>query len=323
MRFALKILFGVGISLSAITAVSLYILRTSFPRVGDAPIIKIERTAERIARGQYLAHHVAACFHCHSERDWDHFAAPVMKGSEGKGGELFPEEAGFAGTLIAPNITPAALADWGDGELLRALTSGVNKTGDVLFPLMPYTAYGQMTQEDVYSVIAYVRTLKSIEDIPPRSSLSFPMNLIVRTIPKPYLPPAPVDGSYSAAYGKYLTALAGCPECHTPKNRRTPLQGMHLAGGVEFKVPTGRLVRSANITPDVETGIGHWKRAYFIAQFKRFDRPEAATLPLQGGFNTVMPWTMFAGMKESDLGAIFDHLQTVSPVKNGVDKFPE
>ena len=49
MRFALKILFGVGISLSVITDVSLYILRTSFPRVGDAPIIKIERTAERIA----------------------------------------------------------------------------------------------------------------------------------------------------------------------------------------------------------------------------------------------------------------------------------
>ena len=73
----------------------------------------------------------------------------------------------------------------------------------------------------------------------------------------------------------------------------------------------------------METGIGHWKRAYFIAQFKRFDKPEALKFPIQGGYNTVMPWTMYAGMTESDLGAIFDYLQTVPPVKNGVDKFPE
>ncbi|MFT5368363.1 MAG: mono/diheme cytochrome c family protein [Candidatus Latescibacterota bacterium] len=323
MRLVFKILLGLGVLVFLVVGVGVYVLKTSFPNVGDAPDVQIGATPERIARGRYLAHHVTVCIDCHSTRDWDHFAAPPLVGTEGKGGEVFPEEAGFPGTLIAPNITPAALGNWSDGEVVRAITSGVNKKGDALFPLMPYTVYAQMTQEDVYSVIAYVRTLKPIENTPPRSSLSFPMNWIVRTIPKPYVAPTPPDQSNYVVYGKYLATIGGCGECHTPHDHGTPLPGMHMAGGFEFLLPTGKVTRAANITPDMETGIGHWKRAYFIAQFKRFDKPEALKFPIQGGYNTVMPWTMYAGMTESDLGAIFDYLQTVPPVKNGVDKFPE
>ena len=35
-----------------------------------------------------------------------------------------------------------------------------------------------------------------------------------------------------------------------------------------------------------------------------------------GKFNTVMPWTMYAGMTDEDLGAIYDYLQTAKPVSN-------
>ena len=323
MRLVLKILLGVGIVLCLAVGIGIYVLKSSFPDVGASPDVKIQATPEQIARGRYLAHHVAVCIDCHSERDWDHFAAPPIVGTEGKGGEVFPEEAGFPGTLIAPNITPAALGNWSDGDVVRAVTTGVNKSGEALFPLMPYPAYAQMTQEDVYAIVAYVRTLKAIEHTPPRSSLSFPMNLIVRTIPKPYVAPSEPDRSNSVVYGKYLTTIAACGECHTPQDHGTPLPGMEMAGGFEFPLPTGKLVRSANITPDLETGIGHWKRAYFIAQFKRFAKHEAQKIPIQSGYNTTMPWTMYAGMTESDLGAIYDYLMTLPPVKNGVDKFPE
>src|SRR5690348_1793698 len=32
----------------------------------------LERTPARLERGNYLANAVAICFHCHSERDWEH-----------------------------------------------------------------------------------------------------------------------------------------------------------------------------------------------------------------------------------------------------------
>lgn len=323
MRLVLKILLGLGVVVLLVMGGGIYMLKTSFPDVGEASNVQVEATPEQIARGKYLAYHVSSCIDCHSERNWDYYAAPLVMGSEGKGGEVFPEEMGLPGTLVAPNITPAALGDWTDGEIIRAFTSGVNKHGEALFPMMPYPMYANMAEEDVHAIVAYLRTLKPIEHTPPRSTLNFPMNLIVRTIPKPYeVPPMP-DKTNSVAYGKYLTTIAACGECHTQKDHGAPLPGMEMAGGFEFPLPTGKLVRSANITPDKETGIGNWTREYFIAQFKRFDKPEAHMIPVQDGHNTVMPWAMYAGITEADLGAIYDYLRTVAPVKNGVEKFPE
>jgi hypothetical protein len=37
--------------------------------------------------------------------------------------------------------------------------------------------------------------------------------------------------------------------------------------------------------------------------------------------NTTMPWTVYAGMKESDLGAIYEFLAGLKPIKNDVVKF--
>ncbi len=37
--------------------------------------------------------------------------------------------------------------------------------------------------------------------------------------------------------------------------------------------------------------------------------------------NTTMPWTVYAGMKESDLGAIYDFLASVKPIRHNVVKF--
>ena len=163
-----------------------YHLKTNYPKSDPPYNIRVTGTPEQIARGRYLANHVTVCLECHSTRDWAHFSAPPIPGTEGKGGEVFPETAGFPGTLIAPNITPAALGDWTDGEIIRAFTSGVNKNGDPLFPLMPYRAYRNLMPADIESIVAYVRTLAPIDHIPPRSKLNFPLNLIVRTMPEPY-----------------------------------------------------------------------------------------------------------------------------------------
>lgn len=38
-------------------------------------------------------------------------------------------------------------------------------------------------------------------------------------------------------------------------------------------------------------------------------------------FQTVMPWTMYGGMKVKDLEAIYSYLRTLKPIKNQVIKF--
>jgi hypothetical protein len=80
------------------------------------------------------------------------------------------------------------------------------------------------------------------------------------------------------------------------------------------------VVRSANITPDKETGIGTWNKEIFIKRFRdSMLLAEQAVKP--GDYNTVMPWTTYAGMNDTDLGAIYDYLTTLPAVNNKVEKF--
>jgi len=64
-------------------------LKFALPNVGAAPDITIESTPVRLERGKYLAHSVAACMDCHSTRDWNTFAGPIIPGTLGIGGEVF------------------------------------------------------------------------------------------------------------------------------------------------------------------------------------------------------------------------------------------
>jgi len=83
-------------------------------------------------------------------------------------------------------------------------------------------------------------------------------------------------------------------------------------------------VRSANITPDMETGIGKWNKYQFVSKFKQYDNPDAHNIPVKpNDFNTVMPWMMYSGMTEEDLSAIYAYLRTVKPVSNKVVKFSQ
>jgi len=323
MKTLLKILLGIVAVVAVLAVGGVIYLNTGYPDVGEAPDITVERTPERTARGEYLALHVSMCIDCHSERDYTRFAAPVKSGTYGKGGELFGEQMGLPGNFYASNLTPANLKDWTDGELYRAITSGVGRDGRPLFPIMPYTHYGKMTREDIYSIIAYLRTLEPIEHAVPQSEASFPMSLIMRTIPREAnhaasIPP-PDD---LIAYGKYVINAAGCAECHTPMEKGEFIEGMEYAGGMEFPLPAGT-VRAMNITPDTETGIGGWTEEMFVQRFRSYvDSLYAEPQLGPGDFNTIMPWRMYAGMTDQDLRAMFAYLKNeVKPVKNAVVRF--
>ncbi|TGK33434.1 cytochrome C [Leptospira gomenensis] len=300
-------------------------LYLKFPDIGEKKEIKIAHTEAQVKRGKYLVDNVAACMGCHTgDRDIKKLFYPVEKNA-GAGSMRFGEDNfGVPGTFYSKNITPAVsgLGNWTDTEIFYAITAGVSKNGNPLFTLMPYTNYSEMDEEDIYSIIAYLRTIPPVENKVEESHANFPVNLILRTIPKaPNLKKRP-DTSDKIAYGKYITTFASCIDCHSQRDKGKFVPGMEFAGGVTFSLPTGGKVVSANITPDPKTGIGTWTKEVFIARFKA-NRLRAKANPniAPGEFNSVMPWLEYSGMTDQDLGAIFDYLSSLKPVANPVQVF--
>jgi len=322
MKKVIKILvYTLALIVVAIIVLVTYV-KQALPNVGKPEKISIERTPERIARGKYLANSVTVCIDCHSTRDWNQFSGPIIEGTEGKGGEVFDQKFGFPGSFHARNITPASLSNWTDGEMLRAIASGVDKNGKALFPVMPHPNYGKLDREDLYSIIAYIRSLKPIEHQVPASVPDFPMNFILNTIPQKATYSKRPDTSNVLAYGQYIFTAAACNECHTKKEKGAPVSGMELAGGFEFSIGSGGIVRSANITPDNETGIGKLTESEFLRKFKHYnDSSYLNPIIKKNTINTVMPWMMYRNMKEQDLKALFAYIKTFKPIKNVVVKY--
>jgi hypothetical protein len=319
MKRVLKIVVIAGIVLGIGVLGLLAYLFLALPNAGPTRVLTVAQTPQRLERGQYLFTHVTVCVDCHSTRDWTKFSGPVIAGTEGKGGETFDESLGLPGILHARNITPAALGSASDGLLMRAIAGGVDVRGNPLFPLMPYPDYASLSKSDLEAIIAYTRQLKPVENTVPDHQLNFPLNLIVRTIPAPYTDQPEPNRNNPYEYGKYLTRVAGCTHCHTQSVKGEPVPGMEFAGGTELRVPTGTM-RSANLTPDEETGIGLWTKDIFVAKFKEWENADSGKLSLERmGRQTIMPWTLYAGMTEEDLGAIYSYLRTLTPVKNRVE----
>jgi mono/diheme cytochrome c family protein len=317
-----KVLKTVAAVLLVVVIAGLLFVRFALPNVGEPEYLKVDVTPERIARGEYLANNVAVCIDCHSQRNWSKYSGPLVSGTIGKGGEVFDQNIGLPGRFYAKNITPYGIGKWTDGEILRAISSGVSKNGSAIFPIMPHSNYGKMDKEDVISIIAYLRSIKPIENDVSESKADFPMSFILNTIPKKAIFSKIPDKKNAVAYGAYLFNAAACFECHTKKVKGEAVVGMELAGGFEFPLPTGGIVRSANITPDKKTGLGKWTEEQFVSRFKIYD--DSTFVPLnvkKGDRNTTMPWTMYGKMKTEDLKAIYAYMKTVKPIENDVVHF--
>jgi mono/diheme cytochrome c family protein len=307
-------------ALFALAGVGVAYLYVAFPAAPASDDRKVVATPDLLARGEYLVEHVALCTDCHSERDFGRFSGPVRAGSEGKGGERFGRELGLPGDLYARNITPSSIGHWTDGELKRAIVSGVDQQGNALFPVMPYPALSHLCERDLDAIVAYIRTLRPVEHEVPERTLDFPFNLLVRTMPTAPEPWRCSDAVSGAERGRYLVTMGSCTACHTRREQGKPVPGMEFAGGVAFPLPSGGVVRSANLTPDA-SGLASWSKEVFVARFRAM-RAASAAYPVKGGeFNSPMPWTMYAGMTDEDLGAIYDYLRTLAPVKNEVERF--
>ncbi|MBA3901966.1 MAG: cytochrome C [Bacteroidetes bacterium] len=320
----------VVIALIAIIVVGTLYVALVLPNI-PAPEIQVEATPDRIEKGKYLANHVAVCIDCHSSRDWDKYSGPPIPGSEGEGGEKFARDFGLPGIIYVPNITPFNLRDWSDGEIYRAITSGVDREDNFIMPVMPYHNYSRMDTEDIFSIIAYIKTLSEKPKEVPKSEIDFPVNIYGNLFTKKPEPAPRPDKQDKVKYGKYLVNAAGCIDCHTPFSevdmlrvfafKMSPFEhDAKFSGGMRFESPFGTVV-SANITPDKGTGIGDWSEDFFVQTFKFYEKTyEEVPAAEQMQSQTIMPWVMYAGMIEEDLKAIHAYLQSIPAIENEVKK---
>jgi hypothetical protein len=321
MKKLLKVLGILVLSILLILIIIVAYIKIALPDVGPAPQMTIEKTPARMARGTYLAKSVMVCMDCHSKRDLTQFTMPLIPSSLGQGGGRFDKTMGFPGVFYSANITPAGIGSWTDGEVYRAITTGVRKNGKPIFPVMPYHSYGYADPEDVKSMIVYLRTLTPIENIVPESSADFPMNIILNTIPKKAEPLAIPPAGDSIGNGRYLVIIGACRDCHTPFEKGKFIDAFAMAGGRSFPVPGG-IATSANLTQDKETGIGSWTKELFIQRFAIYrDSANAHRVVKPGEMQTIMPWALYGTMNDTDLGNIFAYLQTIHPIKHSITKF--
>lgn len=146
--------------------VPLPLYRAMVPAAASPDADKVYSDADMndpLLRGRYLST-VAHCMECHSGR-----AGPLADhiNALGKGGRVFTSEVirGYPAdwqTSIASNITSdrvAGIGAWTDAQIKRAMTKGISRDGRRLKPPMAYSAYASMTDEDLSSIVAWLRTI--------------------------------------------------------------------------------------------------------------------------------------------------------------------
>ena len=198
-RILLYTVLGVTVLLGGGLAY-LYLRR---PAQVPAADIKVAATPERLARGKYLYENLCNCGGCHSLRDFTRFGGPEVVSGRGQG-SVFPPEFGLPGEVAASNITPdreTGIGAWSDGEKIRAIRDGVDREGRTLFPLMPYRFYRYMSDEDVQSLVAYLNALPPLRHSQPKTRIQFPVNLFIKSAPKPAGQVAPPDLGDRVKYG--------------------------------------------------------------------------------------------------------------------------
>jgi len=162
-------------------------------------------TAEqKIARGKVMAY-ASGCVDCHTPG--------AMYGTPDTTRMLSGSELGWQGpwgTSYPRNLTPhpeTGIGNWSEAEIVTALRQGQRPDKSPILPPMPWPAFAYMSDEDVYAIAAYLKSLPPIEHslpavVPPggKPTTSF------LTLPPPpawdaqNLPPPPAAGAAATGH---------------------------------------------------------------------------------------------------------------------------
>lgn len=282
------------------------------PRHRPLRNVTFAQSPQRLTRGAYLAQGPLACFRCHSDRDWSQPGAPPMRGREGAGHDFSDEDKAW---LVAPNLTSdseTGVGRWTDDMLGRAIREGIGHDGRLLAPHMWYRAFASMSDEDLASVVVYLRSLPPIRNRLRQTQIPLGRKLRYVGLPEPIVAPVVADVSTPQKRGEYLANIADCAGCHTSwYHPDAPVFTKLFAGGNSIDGPNGFSIVSPNIT-FAPSGIGYYDPELFIAVM-RTGHVKARAL------HSIMPWAWYGHMTDDDLKDIYSYLQSQEPVKHLVD----
>lgn len=313
-KVAKTLLLGI-LALAAIIGVYLvYIGSSDIPSYETTQLnYHVTTSPESELRGQKLA--MMLCASCHLDRNSGKLTGKLMLDA--------PPE---FGVINAPNITghkEAGIGSWTDAELLYLLRTGIKRDGTYAPPYM--AKLPNMADEDINAIISFLRSDDPMVMPDPTPSVpsapSFLTKFLCRVAFKPFpMPDGEIpmpDATNSIELGKYLAHNLECFSCHSndfktndflnPENS----QG-YYAGGNKPLDEQGRVMLTANLTPDEETGIGTWSKKQFIEAVKYgvVDGEKALQYPM-------MPYAL---LSDEEAGAIFDYLQTIPAISNKVER---
>lgn len=280
----------------------------------NAPEVKVELDSARIARGEHLA--AMVCANCH-------------RGDDGalSGRKLFDIPKMF-GEIHSANITQhpvKGIGSYTDGELVYLLRTGIKRNGQYSPTYMP--KFVHMSDEDIYSVIAYLRSdapavqAADKATVPCKPSLFtkfLTMTPAFKPFPMPEKPIEAPDRSDEVAYGKYIVhGAVECYSCHsadfTKINTMEPEKSLgYMGGGNTLLDPEGNPVLSANITMHPENGIGSWTLTQFTQAIRTGQRPDGKPL------SEAMP--KFTVLTDEEISAMWAFMKTIPVSDNKVKR---
>jgi len=313
-----KLLKVVGITLVSIIAIVGVIL--TYIGMSDIPSYETEEitfeavsSPAAIERGEKLASML--CAGCHL--NWE----------TGKltGKRMLDAPAEF-GVIYSQNITQNkkfGIGEWTDAEILFLLRTGIKKDGQYSPPYM--AKLPNMADEDLNAIIAFLKSDNPMVaadptyDSPTKPSLL--TKVLCRVVFKPFaMPEAEIlmpDESNEIELGKYLAINLECFSCHSSDFKTNDFLNPeaspgYFAGGNMPLDEQGRVMLTANLTPDVETGIGSWSKEDFIKAVKYGMK--------DGEKGLAYPMTPYVQLTDAEAGAIFEYLRTIPAIKNNVER---
>jgi len=219
------------------------------------------------------------------------------------GGTVFMDNPAM-GKIVSPNLT-AGKGGLGDNysieDWVKSIRHGINADGKGLL-IMPAEDYFYMSDEDLGDLIAYIKSVDKVDNVLPENSPG-PITRMLLATGGLQLAPDKInheeertempEKTVSVEYGKYLAY--NCIGCH----------GRDFSGG---PIPGGdpNWPPAANITPDIQTGLGNWADADFIKAIRDGIRKDGTEI------HPSMPRAL-GNFTDDELKAIWMYLNSVEP----------
>jgi mono/diheme cytochrome c family protein len=186
-------------------------------------------SAESIAKGEILSAE-GHCVSCHI----------------GPGGQSLAGGYGVNtpfGVIYGTNITPdpqTGIGQWSLAAFTRAMREGVSRDGHHLYAAFPYTAFTELSDDDINALYAYLMTRTPVSATIPSNTVPFPLNIrlleegwkILFFKKKSFRPDPAKSSEWNR--GAYLSeAVSDCGGCHTPRNALGAEELRHPYAGAE------------------------------------------------------------------------------------------